>query len=454
MIALCLLPIASCCPREKGATEHGQDAGKDSDKVEPVRTVVEIRAPAQEGGKDVTSARYGTRFRDPVLEEIRERDEKWKDDQSEKTGEIRKRQEEEKERKRLEEKVLKSSLPADQVPASPAVFTQVGHLPPVAQYYTGTCWSYATTSMLESEVERIAGRKIGISEMAAVYHEYLAKAARVVQERGESYFSEGSQANAVLRAWAEHGAWPLAAFPGSKGEDERHDHIRMFRELEAVLDSLRSHDLWDEQAALAMLRVILDRHLGRPPEEFEFEGKEYTPQAFMRRVLKIDPGDYVGLMSTLSVPFYTRGEFEVPDNWWHDKSYYNVPLDEFYAAIEGAIEKGYSLVIAVDVSEPGKDGVNDAMFVPSYDIPGRYIDQLAREYRITSGATTDDHGVHLVGHAEHAGHNWFLVKDSGRSSRRGKHQGYYFVRDDYVRLKVLTITVHRDAVADLLKKFE
>ena len=67
--------------------------------------------------------------------------------------------------------------------------------------------------------------------------------------------------------------------------------------------------------------------------------------------------------------------------------------------------------------------------------------------------TTDDHGVHVVGFTEHDGHDWFLVKDSGRSARRGKHEGYYFVRGDYIRLKVMAFAVHRDAVKDLLARF-
>jgi len=92
--------------------------------------------------------------------------------------------------------------------------------------------------------------------------------------------------------------------------------------------------------------------------------------------------------------------------------------------------------------------------VPDYDIPPHRIDQLAREYRFAHRITTDDHGVHLVGLTKHDGHDWFLAKDSGRSSRRGKHVGYYFIRDDYVRLKVLTFTVHRDGVKDLLGQFD
>ena len=450
--SLAFVPVA--CSQKPALPSGAGASGGGGEAAKPIGPrVVEIKGPALEGVEGVTAARYEIQFRDPVLEELRDRDKKWQDDQDEETGKIKKGHKDKKEKERLEKKELKSSLPPDQIPGSPDAFKQVFHQPPQAQYYTGTCWSFGATSFMESEVKRISGKEVKLSEMGTVYYEYLAKASGFIKERGDSLFTEGSESNALTRIWKEHGAWPLEAYAGFTGEDERHDHIRLSRELQAVMDSLKANSLWDENAALVMLQVILDRHLGRPPETFEFEGKTYKPLEFVSDALKINPDDYVDFISTLDIPFYTQGEFKVPDNWWHDDSYYNVPLDEFYEALKSAIKSGYSLDVAVDVSEPGKDGENDVMFIPEYDIPGDHIDQLAREYRFAHEVTTDDHGVHLVGYAEHAGHDWFLVKDSGRSARRGKHKGYYFIRDDYVRLKMLSFTVHKDAVADLLAKF-
>jgi len=62
--------------------------------------------------------------------------------------------------------------------------------------------------------------------------------------------------------------------------------------------------------------------------------------------------------------------------------------------------------------------------------------------------------IHLVGITRICDHDWFLIKDSNRSSRLGAFKGYYFYRDDYVRLKMLTITVHRDRVEDILERTE
>jgi bleomycin hydrolase len=76
----------------------------------------------------------------------------------------------------------------------------------------------------------------------------------------------------------------------------------------------------------------------------------------------------------------------------------------------------------------------------------------------SNGTTTDDHGMHVTGYYEQDGITWFLLKDSGAGSRTGgpeinRNFGYYFFHEDYVKLKMMTFLVHRDAIKDLLPKF-
>ena len=82
------------------------------------------------------------------------------------------------------------------------------------------------------------------------------------------------------------------------------------------------------------------------------------------------------------------------------------------------------------------------------------INQSAREFRIYNKTTTDDHGIHLVGYTKVKGWDWFLIKDSARSSRWGKFKGYYFYREDYIKLKILTIFLHKDPAKPILEKFK
>jgi len=211
---------------------------------------------------------------------------------------------------------------------------------------------------------------------------------------------------------------------------------------------------WDEDFIIGSIRQIMDATMGRPPEIVEWDGAEMTPQTFLAEVCKIDPDDFVSLISTLSVPFWTRGSYTVPDNWWHDQSYVNLPLDIWYEVIRNTAAAGQSLVIGGDVSEPGLYGLEDIAVVPTFDIPGDFIDQDSRELRFINHASTDDHVIHLVGLTRIGDHDWFLIKDSNRSSRLGSFKGYYFYRDDYVRLKMLAITVHRDRVTEILDRVD
>jgi len=399
------------------------------------------------------TVQYFPRYYDPVIEEMEKAADSLKAIRDSITGQIRKRQKDEKEAQKKIRRELRYDVSRIAAPAALSDFTTAFHFPPVAQYRTGTCWSFSSTSFIESEVARITGREIKLSEMHTVYYEYLAKVRRVIHERGVGWNGEGSEANALLRVYREHGAVPAAVYTGLKPGVERHDHSALSSEVEKYLEFVKANDYWDEDAVLAHVRVILNTHLGEPPSSFEFEGKTYTPQTFLGNVLKINPDDYVDVMSTLSFPYFTQGPFEVPDNWWFDSTYYNLPLDQWYGALVGAIKTGYTAELGGDVSEPGWYGKQDLAVVPDFDVPPAYINEDSREFRYYNRTTTDDHGIHLIGHTQIEGRDWFLIKDSGRSARHGKFEGYYFMRDDYLRLKMMTFTVRKDALGSVLETF-
>ena len=124
--------------------------------------------------------------------------------------------------------------------------------------------------------------------------------------------------------------------------------------------------------------------------------------------------------------------------------------NESLCVLASALDGGFSVAMGGDVSAPGHYGAQDIAFVPSFDIPRELIDQSSREHRIVNETTFDDHAIHCVGHLREGDEEWFLIKDSWRSSELGRHNGYYMYREDYVRLKMLTLTMHKDAVAELL----
>lgn len=332
------------------------------------------------------------------------------------------------------------------------------HSKPVSQGATNTCWCFSTTSFLESEVYRLNKMEVRLSEMYTVYWEYIEKARRFVRERGNSAFAEGSEANAVTRMWKMHGIVPLEAYTGLPEGRKFHNHVEMFTELKSYLNSLKESSSWNEKAALETVRSIMNHYMGVPPEEILVNGKKITPLQYMTEVIKINPDDYVDILSYTQEPFYKQVEYKVPDNWWHSDIYYNVPLDVYMTALRGAVRKGFTVSIGGDVSEPGLDRSTQCAVIPDFDIPSEWINDDARQFRFSNQTTTDDHGMHLVGYYEKDGKDWYLIKDSGSGSKNNDPEapefGYYFFSEDYVKLKMMDFMVHRDAVKDILKKFE
>jgi bleomycin hydrolase len=395
--------------------------------------------------------RFIPRTEDPTMEAIRERNKALTAKEDSITAVMKAENEAEKAAEQKSKPKMRVNTDKLKRPDSPADFRQLDHFPPVPQYRTGTCWSFSATSLLESELMRLHNKKIKLSEMHTVYYEYLAKAEGFIDSRGHSFLGEGSQMRGALRMIKQYGAVPVEAYPGNRWDPE-HNHSFLFDELYDYLHFCKAHNRWDKEVILPAIRAILNKYLGEPPTLFVWEGKEYTPKSFLDDVLQMNTDDYVDVISTMSFPFYEFGKFDVPDNWWHDSAYFNVPLDEWYGTLQKAVQAGYSAGIGGDVSEPGFYGEEDIAFIPEFDIPQKFITQDAREYRIYNESTTDDHGIHIVGYTKHKGMDWYLIKDSSRGARYGKFEGYMFYREDYIRLKMLGYTIHKDAVKELLKK--
>ena len=358
--------------------------------------------------------------------------------------------------KQAEEPKLKFKMDFEgyDLPKSTDEFTKYWHNDPVAQGSSGMCWCYAATSLLESDCFRLYKQKFKFSELYTVYWEYVEKARRFVREHGDSYFAQGSEANAVLRIWKKYGCVPAQAFTGMKTGQVHHGHGKMFNKMDTYLKSVKRDNAWNEKVVLQTIKSILNYHLGRPPEKVTYNGREMTPKQFLRNEVKIKPDDYTDILSLMIAPYWEKAEYKCPDNWWHSGRYHNVPLDDFMQALKQAVQKGHTLAIGGDISESGYFSFKDVAMVPSYDIPSAYIDEYARQFRFSNKSTTDDHGIHVVGYQERDGVTWFLIKDSGSGARNGANKGYYFYHEDYLKLKMMNFMVHKSAVKDLLKRMK
>ena len=257
-----------------------------------------------------------------------------------------------------------------------------------------------------------------------------------------------------------YGAVPETVYTGLLNGRKFHTHAKMMEEMKGFLNSMKASNAWNMEYGLATIKDIMNHYIGVPPTEFTVEGKNYTPMTYMKDYLKLNPDDFVEILSYKQEPYWQQVEYKVPDNWWHSKDYYNVPLDVFMKIVKEAIKNGYTMSIGGDVSESGFSRETNCAMIPDYDIPSNYINEDARQFRFSNGTTTDDHGMHLIGYLENykGTGDWYLIKDSSSGSRNvGEDDpkfGYYFFSSDYIKLKMMGFTIHKDAVKDILSKFK
>ena len=331
------------------------------------------------------------------------------------------------------------------------------HNPPISQGNAGTCWSYATISLFESDIKRMYDLEVKLSETYVDYWEYVEKAEEFVRTRGVSIFEQGSEGNATNKVMKKYGIVPLSAYSGLIDGRIYHSHAQMFAEMTSYLNSVKDRNEWNEELVVSTIKSIMNTHIGVPPTEFKVGTKTYTPMTYMTDYLKFNPDDYVDLISLKQAPYWTTIEYPVPDNYWHDDSYHNVPLDVYMTTIDKVLDNGYTISIGGDVSEAGFSRLTQCAIIPTFDIPTEYINEDSRQMRFSNNSTTDDHGMHIVAYINYKGQKWYLVKDSSSGSRNNDASapefGYYFFTADYIKLKIMDFMVHKDAIKDILKKF-
>ncbi len=330
------------------------------------------------------------------------------------------------------------------------VFTiekEIKHLPVISQGSTGTCWSFATTSFLESEIIRMGLPETDLSEMYFVYFGYIDKAKQFLMYEGNNSFSQGGQAHDVLNIVRNKGAVTLETFDGEK-IDGKYQHGKLAAELKASVDSLNKKRKDFDVEDLKSFESILKDKVGKIPGKVKTgDGKE-TPIEFVQQ-LKINTDDYIELTSYMHHPFYQPFVLEVRDNWAHGL-YYNVPVDELMEIMFNALNNGYSVCWDGDTSEKTFTHKKGKADLPEKEI-GK-VDQELRQQTFLNRTTTDDHLMHLVGLSkDSAGRKCFYTKNSWGTTSNN-FGGYLHMTDDYVRLKTIAIMVHKDAIPKSIRE--
>lgn len=326
-----------------------------------------------------------------------------------------------------------------------------------SQDRTGTCWSFATASFIESEMIRKGKGTHDLSEMFVVRNIYRDKAKNYVLRQGKANFSQGSLSHDLIRVAKRHGVVPESVYSGKLDGAEKHNHSEMEAVLKGMLDGVlkmkKLSTKWPEA-----FDCVVDTYLGKAEDEFTYNGKKYTPKTFVDE-MDINPDDYVSITSYTHHPFYESFVLEIPDNY-SNGSFYNVPITELESIVDNAIKNGFSVAWDGDVSEKGfsakngmavlpKDAKRDDLFInPGEELK---VTQELRQQTFESYDTTDDHLMHLTGVAkDKKGTKYYLIKNSwGEVS---DFKGYLHMSEAYFELKTVAVMVHKDAIPSAIAK--
>ena len=329
------------------------------------------------------------------------------------------------------------------------------------QAMTGTCWSFSTTSLIESEGIRKNKQDIDLSEMFTVRNIYIEKAKNYILRQGHTQFGEGGLNHDMIRAFGTYGAIPEVVYSGLVNGQKEYNHQKLFTRLKAYLDSLLKKQPISTEW-LDGYTKILNEYLGNAPQEFMYSGKKYTPLSFAKEVLKFNVDDYVNLTSFTHQPYYNAFVLQVPDNFANG-AFYNIPLKELVDVVKDAVNKGYSVAWDADVSNKGfKQEVGLALNLdPSIQYTKETLNTETKEMPYDANirqqlyenlTTQDDHLMHIVGtEKSKEGKTFFIVKNSW--GKVGPYEGYINVSEAYSGMNTISIVLPKAALSkELLQK--
>lgn len=349
---------------------------------------------------------------------------------------------------------------------------------------SGTCWCYAGTGFVEAEMLRKYGVELNLSEMFFDRWAYKTKFEKYVRMHGEAAnISCGGEVIDVLYALTEDGMVPNDDYTGWVLGEERNNHWEMhalINEYAKVVIARKNGKLLP-YVYPKMVDEILNVYLGEVPETFEYEGVKYDAKSFAAKY-PLDINDYVQLGAFTHKELYKPFNIHIPDNWTATMTY-NMTMDELMAELGNALNNGYTVGWAQDVSDKGFSRKAGVGVVLTDDIskiresnPKAYkkmtdgeiresiykfetvmpeidaVDDEMHQKAYDDWSTGDDHSMLIVGIAhDQNGTKYYKVKNSWGEA--GPFKGYWYCSEKFVRLHTIFFTVNKESVSnDMAKK--
>ena len=332
---------------------------------------------------------------------------------------------------------------------------------------SGTCWSYASNSFLESEMIRLGKQPVELSQIFSARNVYVEKGKNYVRMHGAVTLGDGGSLHDVINMYKKYGTVPREVYTGLNYGTDKNKFGEMAALIEGVLTAVVKNPngeltpSWEKAYA-----AVIDSYLGKVPDNFTFKGKNYTPQSFAKEVVGINPDEYIEMSSFTNAPYYQKTLLAVPDNWSFDQVY-NVKVNDMTDVIDNALKKGYTVAWATDVSEKSFSWKNGVAYVSTKKFDDMTAEEKAdmfngpkaepeitpemRQAAFDNYQTTDDHGMHIIGLVkDQTGKEYYIVKNSWGETN--DYKGFLFVTKNFVKYKTTALMVNKGGIPTEIAK--
>ncbi len=314
------------------------------------------------------------------------------------------------------------------------------------QSQSPTCWVFGTNSLFESDILKLTGKRLNLSEMFIARYAYIDKAKAFLASNGKTYFAGGGQFHDVLRVIDHYGMVPEEVYTGRPGYDPGHNHAALDTAMKKYVDSLLKDGkriLYERN--IRELNDTLDKYLGKLKGSFWYDLSNHSPSSFAKEFIP-PTSSYAELMSFSNLPYYKKCLLEDKFNWAGD-SIYNIPLTDLEMIVDSALAKGWSVGWEGDVTN---DGFNSFSGFASTNLNWQTYDAV-RVQNYKTEKTERDHMLHIVGIGkDETGKKWYYLKNSW-GAWMSNFKGYLYMDEDYFRLNTVIIMCNKAGLTAKLK---